>query len=109
MEDSSSPANRYKVMKSLLIYYFVQVLNLLLLSDCSYCSYYLALTVRERGEFKVGSYCLTVLLFLLSFCSYYLAILTVLLLMSCYSYYSYCFCLQIGETIVVFALIVLIV
>jgi hypothetical protein len=61
MQASSSPASRHQVMKSLFIYYFVQVLRFLLLS-CSYWPF---------------------LLFLLS-CSYYL---TVLLLMSCYFFY----------------------
>jgi hypothetical protein len=94
MEASSSPASRYQVMKFLLIYYFVQVLNLLLLSDCSYYSYCLALTIRKirketkRGEnFKVGSYfsyCLaiivhTVLLLLVLIFFYYFTILLFLL------------------------------
>jgi hypothetical protein len=77
-------------MKFLLIYYFIQVLNLLLLSDRFYCSY----CKREgkklkKGEFKINtalivllfllSYCLIVLTVLLFCCSYCLAVLTVLL------------------------------
>jgi hypothetical protein len=46
-------------MKSLLIYYFVQVLNLFLLSDRFYCSYYLVLTIKETDRF---------------YCSYYLVL-----------------------------------
>jgi hypothetical protein len=105
------------MMKSLFIYYFIQVLNLLLLSDRSYCSYCLAFTVRERrketkkrGKFKVGSYfsyclasiVLTVLLLLV------LIFLTILPFY-CLTVLIFLIVLQIGENIIVFALIVLIV
>jgi hypothetical protein len=110
MQASSSPASRHHVMKSLFIYYFVQVLRFILLS-CSYWPFLLFLLswsyykrerkkkLREKAKFKVGltdSYCLTVLL-LLSYClaltdSYCLA-LTVLLSFSYWLLLSCSYCL----------------